>query len=384
MRRLGIYTNIPFCKKKCSFCHFITAPLRFPVERYISALIREIKTISPFLKGYKVDTIYFGGGTPSSISVEFLLRIIDAIFENFVVEKDFELTVEVNPEDLSEKFLKKLVNYGVNRISIGIQSFSEYVLSNSGRVVPDFDLLWYLIEKFKNVINFNLDFIIGLSGDSIEIWEENISLLEMSGIKHISLYILELHRGTPLFRSLKKGEISLPEEDEIVNIFEFVSGELEKYGFLRYEISNFAREGFFSRHNLKYWNRENYIGFGSSASSFLSPYAISNSGYVKDYIKMVETNGCDFSIVKKYNLCDEIFEYFMMGMRKVEGVNLKEMKDKFGIDFYGLLFENINFFVEENLLKIDNDRLSFTNRGFWVSNLILSEILSIWEKICVE
>ncbi len=376
--------NIPFCRSKCTYCNFITYPLKFPVEEYFLALNKEIQNVSHFLENFVVDSIYIGGGTPSSVKKTYLKNLVDNIFKKFSVNKTCEFTIEVNPEDISEDFLKGILDLGVNRVSIGIQSLSKNILKKCGRIEFNLNYLFKIINKLGDTISFNFDFIIGLPGDSLFIWKNNISKISDLNLKHLSFYMLEVHERTKLFWDLKKERIKLPEENEVLEIFDFVSQYVENLGFMRYEISNFAKENYQSKHNLKYWNRENYVGFGNSAHSFLSPYKFSNSSNIRKYLKNIYEKGYDFSNIEKLSLKDEIFEYFMMGMRKVKGISIVEMRKKFGLDFYKILNDKINFFIEEKLLKKDNEMLSFTSEGFLISNYILSEILEVWEKICVE
>ncbi len=367
---IGLYVHIPFCIRKCNYCDFCSYKLDDFTKReeYIDALVKEISSYKE--KNISVDTVFFGGGTPSLLSDDELRKIMNSIKEAFDISPEAEFTVEANPKTLTRDKLSLYTELGVNRISLGLQSIHENEQKILGRIHNFDDFLnSYKLVRDAGIKNVNVDLMYGIPEQTQESFEETLRTVISLSPEHISLYGLILEEGTPFFDNRDK--LSLPDEDAECDMYYLAARLLKEAGYLHYEISNYAKEGCESRHNLKYWRVKEYIGVGVSAYSYFDGKRYGNVGDVSEYIsdtgKRVDVTICDLEAVK--------YDYVMLGLRLHEGISLSEYKSLFGIDFLEEHRKKIEAYICAGLIEIRGDRLSFTERGFYVSNTILTDLL---------
>lgn len=376
MKELGIYVHIPFCKKKCDYCDFISfCDRNEQIEEYIEILKEEINS-SLISEGYKVTTIYIGGGTPSFIDSKYIVEILNLIKEKFYIE-NAEITIELNPGTVTKE---KLLNYkkaGINRISIGLQETNNELLKQIGRIhtYEEFLETYNLARKleFKNI---NIDLMIGLPSQSISNIKESLNKIITLNPEHISVYSLILEEGTKLYQKYENKEINMPDEELERNMYWYVKNTLENNGYKHYEISNFSKKGYESKHNVNCWEQKEYLGFGLSAHSYINGtrYSNSNEGNQKgqttfgplQYKKIIH---------EEQNLEDMKKEYMLLGLRKIEGISIQKFEEKF-IENPIFLFRNeLNKLVEQELLEVDGDKIRLTNKGLDLANIVWEEFV---------
>ncbi len=363
MMKKGIYIHIPFCQTKCPYCDFYS--MRGTEEKkdlYLEALTKEIL----FHKNISADTIYLGGGTPSVFGKERLKKIIEIAKENFNFT-DGEITVEVNPSSCDEELIEALSVVGVNRISMGLQSANEVERKFLGRH-SDSDKIKKSIELCKSygIENISLDVMLGVPEQTIESLEKTLEFVVGSGAKHVSAYILKIEENTLFHR--RRDTLPLPDEDTVCDMYEFVCEYLETYGFNQYEISNFSKENYESRHNLKYWNSEEYLGLGAAAHSYLNGKRFYHKRNFEEYLQnpasyIPDGDGGSFE------------EFSMLKLRLTKGVSRREISEKFGEENFEEILKNSEKFISMKLMNYDGENLYFTRQGFLLSNTILSEII---------
>ena len=347
-----IYIHIPFCIKKCLYCDFYSVTDKSLAKAYTDALIDEIK----FYKGEKTDTVYIGGGTPTSIGDE-LLRVIDAVNENFILSENCEFTVEANPGSVDEELFRGLLSRGVNRISLGVQSFNDEELKALGRIHTAEDAFKSIdMIKTAGFTNFSIDLMFGIPGQTMESLSYSLECARKINSPHVSVYSLILEKGTPFYDM----ELNLPDEDTEREMYYLITDELKKSGLNRYEISNYALPGFESRHNTGYWKDCEYIGLGAGAHSYKNGQRYENASDVCLYI----TGGGRKMDVIDITENERKLELFMLGLRMTEG-----------IIYNGEFSERVNPLIEKGLIEIQNDRLRLTDRGTDLANLVLMEFL---------
>lgn len=363
---LGIYVHIPFCESKCHYCAFASFVKREEEQtKYIFSLIEEIKG---FAKNEKreIDTIYIGGGTPTVLSIPLMKKLIDALKENFIWNENLEFTIEANPCSLTQEKLIFYKDNGINRISLGVQSLQNDKLKAIGRRHDYNEALNKIKLAGKYFKNISCDMLIGLPNMDKEKFLSEIEMLTSINIKHISAYMLQIESGTPLAKMVDNKEIFLPDDDESVNAYEEMTKLLAKKGFERYEVSNFAREGYESKHNFKYWTGEEYVGFGLGAHSFINGTRHANASSFEGYYKR--------EIVQKENLTNtqKIEEHIMLGLRCKAGVSKDYLKSK------GYEIENNENFIEfrqKGVLIENRDNITLNPDFYGVSNFIIASLL---------
>ena len=366
---IGIYVHIPFCKRKCNYCDFCSVCADGDImNRYTEALCDEISRFGARKKA-PVNTVFFGGGTPSLLSGEAFLKIMNAIRESFEILPSAEITAEVNPGTVTEE--KALFDIGFNRISIGLQSIHENELKILGRIhnFDEFADSYRLAREF-GIDNINIDLMYGIPEQTMESFEKTLCRVLSLTPEHISLYGLILEVGTPLFN--KKDEISFPPEDTECDMYYLAARMLSEAGYSHYEISNYARADKECRHNLKYWRCDEYIGVGLAAYSYLDGYRYGNTDVAAEYFNLDRTK---YVTEVKLDNSDMAYEYVMLGFRLKEGISLSEYKRLFGIDFLVGREEKISSFIKAGYLAHSSDRLSLTESGFYVSNSIINELI---------
>ncbi|MGB4439576.1 MAG: radical SAM family heme chaperone HemW [Sedimentibacter sp.] len=378
MKKLGIYVHIPFCKRKCNYCDFYSIKWNDESEnKYIDAVINEIKNYKDTLdEKYCVDTIYFGGGTPTIINPDNLRRIIGKLRSIFEIDENAEISMEANPNTLTSDNLKAYKEIGINRLSIGIQSLNDDILYKIGRIHNGREAL-EAIDRAKQFgfENINADAMFNIPGQTITDIETTLSKIIEKNVKHISFYSLKLEKGTPMYDMEKNSKIIMPEEDEEREMYYAGRNVMEDKNLFQYEISNFALKGYECKHNLKYWNQEEYIGIGPSAHSFLNSIRYSNPSDLNLYCQNSEENVFERKIQEVMNRKDLIFEYIMLRLRLTEGLNMVEFKNKFSIDFNETYSKQIDHLTKNNLLKYSGDFVKLTNLGMDISNYVFEKFM---------
>ncbi len=377
MKKLGIYIHIPFCKQKCFYCDFVSyANQDKYFQKYVQALNKEINNFIDNNE-FEVQTIYIGGGTPSLIDAKYIEEILHIFEKRNLLKEVKEVTIEVNPGTVTEEKLRNYKNSGVNRLSIGLQSTEDKILKQIGRIHCYDDFLnTYKMAREVGFKNINVDLMIGLPNQKILDVKnslEKIIKLEPEPPNHISVYSLIVEENTPIEKMLESGELELPDEELERNMYWYVKNFLELNGYKHYEISNFAKLGNESKHNLDCWNQKEYVGFGVAAHSYIDDVRYGNIGNVEEYIK-----NCENGEFGKNKVIDEVEndifskekEFMLIGLRKIEGVLIQDFKNKFGENPIFVFKDELKKLVDENLLIVDFDRIKLTNKGLDLANIV--------------
>lgn len=375
MKEIGIYIHIPFCIKKCEYCDFVSYCNKEKyVPQYINALKKEIK--NNINKEYKITTIYIGGGTPSSIEENYIADIIETIKlnmndENLKEFKNVEITIEVNPGTVTEKKLETYKEIGINRLSIGLQETHDELLKSIGRIHTYEEFLkTYNLARKIGLNNINVDLMIALPNQTIQDIKENLEKIIKLNPEHISVYSLILEEGTPFYNKYNENKIKLPDEELERNMYWYVKNTLENNGYIHYEISNFSKKGFESKHNMNCWNQEEYFGFGVAAHSYNNKTRYSNTNNIEEYIK-----GSNKIIHEEQTLEDMQKEYMLLGLRKIEGINIQKFKNKFAQNPIFIFKEQLSKLVDEELIVIDGNEIKLTNKGLDLANIVWEEFI---------
>lgn len=381
MKELGIYIHIPFCKQKCYYCDFISyANKEEKVKEYIESVQKEIELESDRYKNeeYEITTIYIGGGTPSFIDALYIERIINTIKQNYKLHENPEITIEVNPGTINEEKIRKYKDIGINRISIGLQTTKDNLLKQIGRIHTYEEFLnCYQIVQKVGVDNINVDLMLGLPNQTLEDLKE--SLREVINLKpnHISLYSLILEENTVLEKQVSENELELPSEDIERKMYWETKKILEQNGYIHYEISNFSKKGYESKHNLNCWNQKEYLGFGVAAHSYIKNKRYCNTNNIEEYIKNVK-NGKILSnrtICEIQNKIEEQKEYMLLGLRKIQGIDIQEFKNKFIDNPIYIFHKELEKLVKEELVEIDLNQIKLTSKGLDFANLVWEEFV---------
>lgn len=375
MKKLGIYIHIPFCKRKCNYCDFYSIKWDEKIEnKYIEALIREIKSYGK--EEYVIDTIFFGGGTPTIISPENIERILYEIKSDFKVESNSEISLEANPNTLTAENLTSYKKSGINRLSIGVQSLNDEILKKIGRL-HNSDEAIMAIKRAKEYgyENINADVMFNIPGQTSSDIEETIDKIIDEDVKHISFYSLKLEKGTPMFLMEKDHKIIMPKENDEREMYYTGRSIMKNNQILQYEISNFAKRGFECKHNLKYWNQEEYVGLGPSAHSFLNKERYSNPSDINLYFNEAEQNV--FNRTVEESLDDDAleFEYIMLRLRLTEGLDTVIFNKKFNVDFGNKYSMQIKYLVENKLLIFNGNNIKLTQLGMDISNFVFEKFM---------
>ena len=381
MKELGIYVHIPFCKQKCYYCDFVSyANSDKKVEEYIEALKKEIKEESKNInkEEYIINTIYIGGGTPSFINEKYISEIVYEIKENYNVKKEAEITIEVNPGTVNEEKLKEYKNAGINRLSIGLQSTKNELLKEIGRIhtYEEFLNCYNLARKVK-FENINVDLMLGLPNQTLEDIEETLREIINLEPQHISFYSLIVEENTPIEKLIEQGKITLPNEELERKMYWNAKKILEENNYIHYEISNFAKKGYESKHNLNCWNQKEYLGFGVASHSYLKNKRYCNTNCIEEYCKNVndKNRNKNRTICEIQNEEEKKKEYMLLGLRKIEGINIQEFKNKFIENPIYKFHKELEKLVNENLIEIDLNRIKLTNKGLDFANLVWEEFV---------
>ena len=380
MEELGIYIHIPFCKKKCSYCDFksfenINENIK---KEYIEALIKEIQ-LTKNNSNYIVSTIYIGGGTPSFIDEKYIKEILQAIYKKWEIKPEVEITIEINPGTINKSKLEAYRMMGINRLSIGLQSTNDYLLKKMGRIHNYQDFLdTYILARKTGFENINVDLMLALPEQTLENLMQSVRKIINLNPEHISIYSLILEENTELFSKVQKGEEALV-KDELEREMYWKSKEaFEEAGYIHYEISNYSKKGYESKHNKNCWSQKEYLGFGIAAHSYLEEKRFCNIDNLNKYIENIKKGNLEENrIIEEKNRTKENIakEYMMLGLRKIEGVSISEFQRKFELNplFY-FRFE-ISKLQKLDLIEVDLDNIRLTKRGLDLANIVFEEFV---------
>lgn len=374
VKEISIYIHIPFCTKKCNYCDFYSVQYKSDlVEKYVACLKKEIEFTTSENK-LRVKTIYFGGGTPSLLSFQHLYKIISKIRTSFEISKNLEITLEANPINVTKSSAKNWKICGINRISLGAQSFHNSELKILGRLHSKREINSAIetIKKFCTE-NISLDLIYGIPFQTIKKWKFSLENAIKLAPKHISSYCLSLEKGTYLFD--KRAEYSFPTENEQSEMYYEMKKILEKNGFIQYEISNFSQKNFEAKHNLNYWKCGEYFGFGPSAHSFFEMKRWNNFSNLKKYFNSFKDAKLPIEKSKKISQREFISDKIVLGLRLNNGISIAELKEKYDFDTEKEYENTLNKFFQTGYLTKQNDNLKLTPKALFVSNSILSEFV---------
>ena len=386
-KQIGLYIHIPFCKQKCSYCDFCSyAEKQNLISKYIKCLLQEIKEVginnrADFENGkddlFSIKTIYIGGGTPSLIESKYIVQIMEEIKSNFELDENAEITIEVNPGTVTLEKLEDYNKAGINRLSIGLQSTHEHLLKEIGRIHTYLDFLdTYRFAREAGFENINVDLMIGLPNQTLAEVQDSIEEIVSMEPEHISVYSLILEESTPLFKKVEDG-LELPDEELERKMYWTVKQTLEANGYNHYEISNFAKQNYESKHNLDCWSQKEYIGFGVAAHSYTNGIRYSNIENLEQYIKNYEEDKTEENLIfhEKQDMEAMQKEYMLLGLRKIDGVSIQEFKIKFVANPVFLYHDKLEKLVNEDLIEIDGDQIKLTNKGLDLANIVWEEFV---------
>ncbi|WP_179375189.1 radical SAM family heme chaperone HemW [Winogradskyella wichelsiae] len=369
----GIYIHIPFCKQACHYCDFHFSTSMKKKDELIAALAKELELRKSEFEAITVETIYFGGGTPSVLSNSEIQFVIDTVYQHYTVSENPEITLEANPDDLSKERIIALSKSQINRLSIGIQSFFEADLKLMNRAHNAEEAKMCLEEATKHFDNISLDLIYGIPNASNEQWLANIEMALGFNVPHISSYALTVEPKTALASFIKKGIIDNVDDEQAHEQFHILKDKLEASGFVHYELSNFGIEGYFSKNNSAYWQGKSYLGIGPSAHSFNGKQRGWNVKNNSKYIKSIEANQLPIEI-ETLTKTDQYNEYVMTGLRTIWGVSIEKVNKDFGLDSKNYLLKQADIFIKQELLYIDEGYIRVTKKGQFLCDGIASEL----------
>lgn len=365
----GLYVHIPFCVKKCKYCNFNSfSTAEENKDAYLAALFKEAEKY----RGTVCDTVFIGGGTPTALSTEQTAKLLKKINECFLPTSDAEFSSEANPKTVDMEKLTVMRENGVNRISFGVQSFSDTELAAIGRIhTADDAAESFRMARAAGFDNISMDLMIGIPHQTMESLAENIKIAAELEPEHISCYSLIVEEGTPLYGEYVSGKAVLPNDDYQRDMYDAAVAELKKYGYARYEISNFAKPGRMSRHNMKYWRCEEYLGVGLSAHSYLNGVRRANTDSFASYLKGDYFGGENIYLSKE----DMMSEFMFMGLRMSCGVSAKEFYERFGTDIRSIFGKTLSKFIKMGMIKEENERFALTDTAVPVSNAVMCEFI---------
>lgn len=382
---IGLYIHIPYCLSKCAYCDFYSVTDNESYKRYADALIMHMEDYSSGAANRPVDSVFFGGGTPSALPKATMLSLINGIYSNFHLTEDAEFTIEMNPATVGHAELKTYLKAGVNRISIGMQSANNRELELLSRIhtYEEFEKSYYMARD-AGFTNINVDVMYGIPEQTTASLMNTLTTLCELKPDHISLYGLKIEDGTPFAAMKSRGELKLPDEDTEFEMYCRAVEFLEKYGYKQYEISNFARTGKQCRHNLKYWNCEEYIGLGAGAHSYFNNRRFSFKKDINAYVEAMENPGNKPSIISEnYEIRpnERIGEYVMLQLRLRRGIDSDQFAGLFGVSFERLYGKYLDMYISNGFMEKRGNRYAFTLKGMYVSNYILSAMLDFQSEL---
>ncbi len=376
----GIYIHIPFCKQACNYCDFHFSTSMKKKDDMVLALAKEIvmrknefKLFDSAQSDNQIETIYFGGGTPSVLTNDEINFLIDTVYSNYNVVENPEITLEANPDDLSPERILELSKSPINRLSIGIQSFYEEDLKMMNRAHNSAEAIKCLQEATKYFDNISLDLIYGIPGLTDEMWKQNIETALSFGVPHISSYALTVEPKTALRKLIDTGKIAEPQDEVASNHFMILVETLQENGFIHYELSNFGKEGYFSKNNSAYWLGKKYVGIGPSAHSYDGEKRGWNVANNSLYIKSIQNDELPLE-TEILTISDRYNEYIMTGLRTIWGVSLERIETEFGLEYLTYLKKQSQKFLNDDLVSIENNILKPTAKGKFLTDGIASDL----------
>ena len=376
MDKISLYIHIPFCAQKCLYCDFPSFARKDHLRKaYIEALNKEIINLREKHNNLEINTIFIGGGTPSVLEADELECLLKEVAK-LNMAKDIEYSMECNPGNLTEEKLEVMKNYGVNRISIGLQAKQDNLLKGLGRI-HNYKTFKenFLLAKKVGFNNINVDLMFGLPNQRLNEWEETLREIISLEPAHISAYSLIIEEGTAFYNLYENDKLKLPTEEEERKMYHLAKKILEENGFNQYEISNYAKEGKECRHNLAYWNMDNWIGVGSAAASYINGKRIKNISSVEEYINSINEKGEAVEEIINNSKNDNMEEFMFMGLRKINGIDENEFKKRFSMNINDVYGEILNKYIDEGLLIRDSGRIFLSEKGIEISNIIMADFL---------
>lgn len=369
----GIYIHFPFCKKKCLYCNFYSVGRLSEKGRYMDALLKEIQLTRDYLPGREIQTLYFGGGTPSLFDIDELARVVEVLEKEYRFSDQLEFTMEANPEQLTKAYLRGLKSLGINRLSIGVQSFQDQILQLLGRR-HDAARALQSVEDAAAIgfSNLSIDLIYGIFARSDGEWEEEVRQAASLPIVHLSAYSLTVEENTLLYRKIKNGTLPPLDEEKAVRDYHLLLQIIENEGFMQYEISNFARDGKISRHNWGYWTQQPYLGLGAAAHSYNLTERKWNVNDIETYINACH-NGLTCSEKETLTPSDQFNEYLLLGLRTRKGIDINEISARFGDEKARKVQEHCSK-LEASLCRWDGNVFSLTSEGLLYADRIAVEM----------
>ena len=376
--KLGLYLHFPFCISKCPYCDFNSYQLKEDnqISSYISALYQEITSYSQKLKKSNIKTIYMGGGTPTILSSVQIYNILEFCKDKFTIDKNAEITIEANPGTLDGEKIKLLIESGINRLSLGAQSFNNLFLKKLGRIHDTQDIIdSYFLAREMGFDNINIDIMFALPDQTTEDFQATLKKAVSLKPDHLSLYNLTIKPGTEYYENYKRNTLKLPSEDEEFDMYNWAINFLKENNFEHYEIANFARPHKRSLHNLIYWQNQPYLGIGAGAYSFIRGYRYMNYENPERYIKEIMSGKLPIDHGEKLSLRKRMIETIILGLRTKDGVSYKKYKTRFGINLNDIFSKQIDKLVNLGLLKKDDCKIKLTKRGIFLANTAFREFV---------
>ena len=376
MDKISLYIHIPFCAQKCLYCDFPSFARKDHLRKaYIEALNKEIISLREKHNNLEINTIFIGGGTPSVLEADELECLLKEVAK-LNMAKDIEYSMECNPGNLTEEKLEVMKKYGVNRISMGLQAKQDNLLKGLGRI-HNYKTFKenFLLAKKVGFNNINVDLMFGLPNQRLNEWEETLREIISLEPAHISAYSLIIEEGTAFYNLYENDKLKLPTEEEERKMYHLAKKILEENGFNQYEISNYAKEGKECRHNLAYWNMDNWIGVGSAAASYINGKRIKNISSVEKYINSINEKGEAVEEIINNSKNDNMEEFMFMGLRKINGIDENEFKNRFSMNINDVYGEILNKYIDEGFLIRKSGRIFLSEKGIEISNIIMADFL---------
>ncbi|WP_250674221.1 radical SAM family heme chaperone HemW [Paraclostridium ghonii] len=375
---LGLYIHVPFCAQKCYYCDFNSYKIKSNQKRdYLLNIEREMKFYKEEFKDKHFDTVFFGGGTPSILTVDELKKLVNNVYANFNINESAEITIECNPGTINKEKLRVMKNLGINRLSIGLQATQNYHLKAIGRIhtYEEFEKNYYdaIDVGFDNI---NIDLMYALPNQKPQEWKDTLNKIIKLNPSHISAYSLILEEGTKLYDMYENKEFELLDEDTDINMYKYTIQTLKKHGYNQYEISNYSKENMECKHNIIYWKCDQYLGLGPGASGFIDGRRYSNIEDICEYndciLKNVKPESEEIILTNN----DKIEEFIFMGLRMNKGINLDVFKERFNINFFDIYQEVIDKLIKRDLIKLTGKNISLTQKGREISNSVFIDFLN--------
>ncbi|WP_271003589.1 radical SAM family heme chaperone HemW [Listeria seeligeri] len=373
----AVYIHIPFCEHICYYCDFNKVFLEGqPVDEYVDLLIKEMQITAANKQMESIDTVFVGGGTPTTLNEAQIAKLCTAIQEIFPMKEEVEFSFEANPGDLSVAKVQTMKDYGVNRISMGVQSFNNDLLKKIGRIHTVKDV-YQSVENMRTVgfENVSIDLIFSLPGQTEADFQDTLNQALALDLPHYSAYSLIIEPKTIFYNLMQKGKLFLPGQDAEANMYDLLLVEMEKHGRKQYEISNFAKEGFESKHNITYWSNEHYYGFGAGAHGYIGNTRYSNFGPIKKYMEPLQENKLPVFQQKELTLKEKMEEEMFLGLRKVSGVSKARFQRKFGQDLDATFQNAIQKTMAKGWLENNEENVALTRNGRFLGNNVFQEFL---------